>query len=100
MKIKNIWILIVVVVIVAAIMLLNFGLNIWPFLVFFVGVIIIYGIIDGIGKFANKLVDALTKRQSVSNEEINTKIELLMQRTQVIENKVDKINTILEKVSE
>ncbi|SNQ60482.1 hypothetical protein [Candidatus Methanoperedens nitratireducens] len=57
-------------------------------------------IIDGISKFANKLVDALAKKQAVSNEEINTKIELIIQRMQVIENKVDKINTILEKVSE
>ncbi len=100
MKIKNIWILIVIVVIIAAIMLLNFGFNIWPLLVFSAGVIIIYGIIDGIGKFANKLVDTLAKRQAVSNEEINTKIELLMQKTLVIENKINKINTILEKVSE
>ncbi len=100
MKIKNIWILIAVVAIVAAIIASKFGLVIWPLLVFSVGGIIIYGMIDGIGKFANKLVDALAKRQAVSNEEINTKIELLMQRTQVIENKVDKINTILENVSE
>ncbi len=57
-------------------------------------------IIDGISKFANKLVDALAKKQAVSNEEINTKIELIIQRMQVIENKVDKINTMLEKVSE
>ncbi len=57
-------------------------------------------IIDSIIKFANKLVDALAKRQAVSNEEINAKIELVMQRMQVIENKVDKINAILEKVSE
>ncbi len=56
MKIKNIWILIVVVAIVVAIMAFKFGLVIWPLLVFSAGVIIIYGMIDGIGKFANKLV--------------------------------------------
>jgi cell shape-determining protein MreC len=100
MKIKNIWILIVVVAIVVAIMAFKFGFVIWPFLVFYVGVIVIYGIIDGIGKFANKLIDSMTKRQAVGNEEINVKIEFMMQRMQVIENKVDKINTILEKVSE
>lgn len=100
MKIKNIWILIVVIAIVVAIMAFKFGFVIWPLLVFSAGVIIIYGIINGIGKFANKLFDALAKSQAVSNEEINTKIEFLMQRTQVIENKVDKINTILERVSE
>lgn len=57
-------------------------------------------IIDGISKFANRLVDALAKRQAVGNEEINTKIELIMQKMQTIENKVDKINIILEKVSD
>ncbi len=100
MKIKNIWILIVVVAIVVAIMAFKFGLVIWPLLLFFAGVMIIYGIIDGIGKFANKLIDAMTKRQAVGNEEINAKLDLMMQRMEVIENKVDKINTILEKVSE
>ncbi len=57
-------------------------------------------IIDGISKFANRLVDALAKRQAISNEEINAKIELMMQRMQIIENKIDEINKILEKVSE
>ena len=100
MRINKIWILIVVVAIVVAIMALKFGLTIWPFVYF--AFLITAGaiIIDGISKFANKLVDALAKRQAVSNEETNAKIELTMQRMQVIENKVDKINTILEKVSE
>ena len=100
MKINKIWILIVVVATVVAIMMLNFGLTIGPFLYF--AFLIIAGaiIIDGISKFANKLVDALAKRQAVGNDEINAKIELTMQRMQIIENKVDKINTILEKVSD
>jgi hypothetical protein len=100
MKIKNIWILVVVVVIVAAIMVFNFGLVMMPLLIFFGVVIIIYGIIEGIGKFANKFTDALSKKPAVGNEEINTKMELMMQKMQAIESKVDKINAILEKVSE
>jgi uncharacterized protein (DUF58 family) len=100
MRINKIWILIVVVAIVIAIMALKFGLTIWYFVYF--AFLITAGaiIIDGTSKFANKLVDALAKRKAVSNEEINAKIELTMQRMQVIENKVDKINTILEKVSD
>ena len=78
----------------------KFGIEIGPFLYLALLIAVGYIIIDGISKFANRLIDALAKRQAVSNEEINGKIELLMQRTQVIENKVDKINTILEKVSE
>jgi ABC-type multidrug transport system fused ATPase/permease subunit len=100
MRKMNLWRLIVVVAIVVAIMAFKFGFVIWPFVFF--ALLIIAGaiIIDGISEFANKSVDALAKRQAVSNEEINAKIELTMQRMQVIENKVDKINTILEKVSE
>ncbi len=45
-----------VVAIVVAIMVFKFGLVIWPLLVFFAGVIIIYGIIDGISKFADNFV--------------------------------------------
>jgi hypothetical protein len=99
MKIKNnIWILIVVVALVVAIVVSNkFGINIWPILVFAAGVVLVYGIIDGI---INKFADAFAKKRAVGNEEINAKIELIMQRMQVIESKVDKINTILEKVSD
>ena len=100
MRINKIWILIVVAAIVVAIMMLKFGLTIWPFLYFALLIIVGAIIIDGISKFANKLVDALAKRQAVGNDEINAKIELTMQRMQVIENKVDKINTILEQVSD
>jgi len=95
MKIENIWILIVVVGLVLVLMMSKFGFVIWPLLVFAAVAIIIHSI----SKFANKLVDALAKRQ-VSIEDSNAKIELIMQRMQVIENKIDKINTILEKVTE
>jgi len=95
MKIKNIWILIVVVGLVLVLMMSKFGFVIWPLLVFAAVAIIIHSI----SKFANKLVDALTKRQ-VSIEDSNAKIELIMQRIQVIENKIDNMNRILEKVSE
>jgi ABC-type multidrug transport system fused ATPase/permease subunit len=100
MRKMNLWILIVVVAIVVAIMAFKFGFVIWPFVYF--ALLIIAGaiIIDSISEFANKSFDALAKKQAVSNEEINAKIELTMHRMQVIENKVDKINTILEKVSE
>ncbi len=99
---KKIGILIAIVAIVA-ILLFDFdrlGINIGPLLYFALLIAVGYIIIDGISKFANRLVDALAKRQAVSNEEINAKIEFIMQRMQVMENKVDKINTILEKVSE
>ncbi len=61
---------------------------------------IIAVLIDGILNHGDKFFEALTKRQTVSREEITSKIELMIKRTQVIEDKVDKINTILEKVSE
>ena len=100
MRINKIWILIVVVAIVVAIMALKFGLTIWPLLYFAILIILVAIIIDSISKFANKSVDALAKRQPVSNEEINAKIELTIRKMQVIENKVDKISTALEKVSD
>ncbi len=93
-------VLIAIVTIAAILLLSSIGINIGPFLYFAFLIAVGYIIIDGISNFANRLIDALAKRQAVSNEEINTKIELLMQKTQVIENKIDKVNTILEKVSE
>lgn len=98
---KKIGIPIAIAAIVLAIVVLgSLGIEIGPLL--YLVLLITAGaiIIDAISKFANRLVDALAKRQAVSNEEVNAKIELMMQRMQVIENKVDKINTILEKVSE
>jgi len=98
---KKIGILIAIAATVLTIVVFSrFGINIVPLLYLVLLVAVGYIIIDGISGFANKLVDALAKRQAVSNEEINAKIELVMQRMQTIENKVDKINTILEKVSE
>ena len=100
MRKKNLWILIVIVAIVVTILASEFGflygpLYTSPFVYFALLIILGTIIIDNISK-----VDALAKRQTTSNEEINAKIELAMQRMRVIENKVDKINTILEKVSE
>ncbi len=104
MKMNENWIIVGIVALFLTLVVLNqLGIQVTPlaYLLYFVLLITIgVIIIDGISKFANRLFDALAKRQAISNEEINTKIELLMQRTQVIENKVDKINTILEKVSE
>ncbi len=57
-------------------------------------------LIDGIFKHSNKFIETLTKRQAISSEEANTRIELMIKRTQAIEHKVDKINTILARVSE
>ncbi|MDW7727506.1 MAG: super-infection exclusion protein B [Candidatus Methanoperedens sp.] len=106
MKINKIGILIAIAAITIALFVLPWyglekvGLFLGPFLYFGFLITIGYIIIDGISKFSNRLIDALGKRQAVGNEEINTKIELMMQRMQVIEDKVDKINTILEKVSD
>lgn len=97
---KNIGILIAIVAIVAILLFARLGIEIGPFLYFGLLIAVGYIIIDGISKFANRLIEALAKRQAVSNEEINTKIELIMQRMEIIENKIDKINAILEKVSE
>jgi len=74
--------------------------SIVPYLYFALLIAVGYIIIDTLNKFANRLFDALGKRQTVGNDEINANIELMMQKMQVIENKVDKINTILGKVSE
>ncbi len=97
---KKTGILIAIVAIVAILLFGRLGIEIGPFLYFALLIAVGYIIIDGISKFSNRLIDALGKRQAVGNEEINAKIELMMQRLQVIENKVDKINAILEKVSE
>ncbi len=97
---KNIGILITIVAIVAILLFGRLGIEIGPFLYFALLIAVGYIIIDGISKFANRLTDALEKKQAVSNEEINTKIDFMMQKMQVMENKVDKINNILEKVSE
>lgn len=100
---KKTGVLIAIIAIVAFLLFGLFGrlgIEIGPFLYFALLIAVGYIIIDGISKFANRLIDALAKRQAVSNEEINTKMELMMQRMQIIENKVDKIKTILEKVSE
>ena len=94
------WVLIAIVAIVAILLSGSLGIGILLFVYFGFIIVVGYIIIDGISKFANRLVDGLAKRQADSNEEINTKMELMMQRMQIIENKVDKINTILEKVSE
>lgn len=100
MKLKNIWILIVVVAIVAILFFSTLGIGIGLFLYFGLLIAVGYIIIDVISKFVNRLFDALAKRPAGSNEEINIKMELMMQRLQIIENKVDKISAILEKVSE
>ncbi len=98
---KKIGILIAIAALVLTIAVFSeLGIEIGPLL--YIVLLITAGaiIIDGISKFANRLVDALAKKQAVSNEEINAKIELIMQRMETIENKINKINAILEKVSE
>ncbi len=104
MKINENWIIVGVVALFLALVVLNqLGIQVTPLAYLFYFALLIavgYIIIDGISKFSNRLIEALAKRQAVSNEEINAKIELMMQKMQVMENKVDKINTILEKVSE
>lgn len=98
---KNYWILIAVIAfVIATVVLSRLGIEIAPLLNLVLIVAVGYIIIDGISGFANRLVDALAKRQAVSNEGMNAKIEVMMQRMQIIENKVDEINKILEKVSE
>ena len=78
----------------------NIGRFLEPFLFLVFSITAVVLIIDAIIKFANRLIDALGKRQEIGNDEINAKIELMMKRMQVIEDKVDKTNEILEKVSE
>lgn len=99
MKISKRWIILVVVV--AVLFVANqLGINVGGLLFILLlasPIVIIYGLIEGV---INKFADALANRRAVGNEEINAKTELMMQRMQVIENKVDKINTILEKVSD
>ena len=96
---KKTWI-IAIVAIVAILLFSMIGINIGILLYFALLIAVGYIIIDGISMFANRLIEALEKKQSVNAEEINTKMELMMQKIQDIENKVDKINIILEKVSE
>ncbi|MDD5616747.1 MAG: hypothetical protein PHH85_11150 [Candidatus Methanoperedens sp.] len=107
MKIKNIGIIMAIAAIIALFVLpmyivkdFDVGRSIGPFLYLIFLITAGAIIIDTISKFANRLIEALGKRQAVGNEEINTKIEIMMQRMQVIEDKVDKTNAILEKVSD
>lgn len=70
-------------------------------LLFWVLILVVLAVlIDSVLKFGDKFIEALVKRQAVGSEDIDTKIELMIKRTQAIEDKVDKINRILEKVSE
>src|SRR5659263_75878 len=94
---KKTGVVIAIVAIAAMILFDILGIGIGLFLYFSLLIVVGYIIINEISKFTNRLIDALAKRQAVSNEEINTKMELMMQRMQIIENKVDTINTILEK---
>lgn len=98
LSVKN-WGIIAIVAIAAILLFTRLGINIGPLLYFVFLILVGYIIIDGISNFANRLIDALAKKQAVSNEEINAKIEVMMQRMQAIEEKVDKTNAILEKVS-
>lgn len=104
MKINENWIIVGVVALFLALVVLNqLGIQVTMLAyLFYFALLIAIGviIIDGISKFADKLIDAFAKKQAVGNEEINAKIELMMHRMQVIESKVDKINAILEKVSD
>lgn len=101
MKINEKKVIQIAIVAIAAILAFGMlGIGVGPFLYFAFLIAVGYIIIDGISKFANRLIEALEKKQAVNTEEINTKMELMMQKIQDIENKVDKTNTILEKVSE
>ncbi|CAG0954688.1 MAG: hypothetical protein OIN86_06330 [Candidatus Methanoperedens sp.] len=90
MKINtNIGIIIAIAAIAAMILFDILGIGIGLFLYFSLIIVVGYIIINEISKFANRLIDALAKRQAGSNEEINIKMELIMERFQIIENKVD-----------
>ena len=78
MKISKKTGVLIAIVAIVAILLFGFGkfgIEIGPFLYLALLIAVGYIIIDGISKFANRLIDALAKRQAVSNEEINGKIE-------------------------
>ncbi len=105
MKIDKITGLLIAIISIIAILLLSrFGIEIGPLIgsFFFFALLIAVGyiIIDGISNFANRLIDTIGKRQSIGNDEILKNVELMMQRIQVIEKKVDRIKEILEKVSD
>lgn len=57
-------------------------------------------LIGNVLKFGNTFLEALAKRKTTEIEEIDTKMGLMMQRMQSIENKIDKISRILEKFSD
>lgn len=57
-------------------------------------------LIDSVLKFGNKFIGALANSKTTEIEEINTKMELIVQRMQSIESKIDKISRTLEKVSD
>ncbi|MCX9025644.1 MAG: hypothetical protein OIN85_06050 [Candidatus Methanoperedens sp.] len=73
---KKTGILIAIIAIVAILLFGHFGrlgIEIGPILYFGLLIAVGYLIIDGISKFANRLIDTLAKRQAVSNEELNKK---------------------------
>ena len=70
----------------------------WVLIVSAVAIIIDY-LLSGL-RWVSRIVEQKTKQQTSRDDEIKAKIELLNERSRIIENKIDKIDGILRKVSD
>ncbi len=70
----------------------------WVLIVSAVAIIIDY-LLSGL-RWVSRIAEQKIKQQTLREDEVKAKIELLNERSRIIENKVDKIDGILRKVSD
>ncbi len=70
----------------------------WVLIVSAVAIIIDY-LLSGL-QWVSRIAEQKIKQQTMREDEVKAKIELLNERSRIIENKIDKIDGILRKVSD
>lgn len=70
----------------------------WVLIVSAVAIIIDY-LLSGL-QWVSRIAEQKVKQQTLREDEVKAKIELLNERSRIIENKIDKIDGILRKVSD
>lgn len=70
----------------------------WVLIVSTVAIIIDY-LLSGL-QWVSRIAEQKIKQQTLREDEVKAKIELLNERSSIIENKIDKIDGILRKVSD
>lgn len=70
----------------------------WVLIVSAVAIIIDY-LLSGL-QWVSRIAEQKVKQQTLREDEVKAKIEMLNERSRIIENKIDKIDGILRKVSD